>query len=316
MTTFHHATTSSPCDELDRSRGRVQLVNGDLFYSPNCGRDLKLPTQRLEVPPAVRAHIEPSIRNPHRDRIDEFHLPRWWTPTFGYLAFLPLEPVFAGVPFEILFNIPRYFDRVLNGFVMPSWVSLQWKREETQLKSTTQMLLEYFHAPRITWLTPTALGYVGAYAYIREFRADICRSRDWFALWMGGLSYAIAVATSVKGELPGYEHVPTWYRYLVGKGYKSAWLSGLMSSLVGTFDPSVPRAGIILDISKPQPDRYSVDWLCRYSVPVWYPWGAKERDAASRTPQIARLAPLPHQLQQIAEFRTKEPQIAPMEQSK
>src|SRR5271168_3104391 len=85
--------TTDANSPLDQSRGRVHLIGGDFFYSPNSRRDIQLPQV-----------YDDTLRDPYKDTITEFHQPLWWHPACLYLAFLHFRPGFIGGALQ------EYFD--------------------------------------------------------------------------------------------------------------------------------------------------------------------------------------------------------------
>ncbi|KAF9440184.1 hypothetical protein P691DRAFT_688520, partial [Macrolepiota fuliginosa MF-IS2] len=65
--------------------GKVLLMNGDLYFLPNCSRivDLSTPT-----PSDLTTLFTPSY-----SITEHFQNPRWWTPETEWLAFVPSLPV-------------------------------------------------------------------------------------------------------------------------------------------------------------------------------------------------------------------------------
>ena len=51
-----------------------------------------------------------------RQHVDKLHQPLWWSQETAFLAFLPINPAFAGVPFED-FNNPE-LQNSPTGYVM------------------------------------------------------------------------------------------------------------------------------------------------------------------------------------------------------
>lgn len=288
---------------LNRSHGRVQLIGGDFFYSPNSQRNIHLPPVYNDVP----------CRDCFRDDFAEFLQPLWWQPACPYLAFIPLRPFFAGVPFQDLFHI-SYFPRLHYGpFAIDPQIILGWARLEKNIKDAVELLLSHEHAPTITWIASTSLGCTGTFKRVRELRSSFARSKQWFSLFMGALSYAIATSLSCHQE-HFYEEMPHWFSFLSKQQYPQIWLSGIRSSLVATFDSSVPRAGVFVQLLQCHREQYSVDWLCSFDIPVWYPWGTREVRASEDDVRLARFAPLPHQLQERGTFLTKDPSPQPQPQ--
>jgi hypothetical protein len=95
-------------------------------------------------------------------------------------------------------------------------------------------------------------------------------------------------------SLPGT--VPVWFEVLAGAGFNQGWLSGIYLSLNCSFSPDIPRAGVFIRIGE---DESCVQFLCKYHVPVWYPWGPKQEAWAHNYPWLAMYAPLPEQFQAV-----------------
>lgn len=193
--------------------------------------------------------------------------------------------------------------------MLDTTVLLQWNVVQHQLKFATDRLLSRYNAPKLRWILPTALRWLGAGVFrnVKDLREQVTGSRNWFSVFVAGLSYAIAVSLTVSGD-PLDGGIPYWFYFLSGQQMEQLWLSGIQASPGGTFSPYVARAGMLLKVLQPEREQFSVDWLCRFHVPVWYPWGPKEAQAAVCDSKVARLAPLPHQLQEISTFLTKTPE--------
>ena len=87
----------NPHPVIDHSAGRVSVVEGSIFYSPNC------PLEVLELPIcASKSYMfrETAVR------LHNFFQPFWWTQPYGWLAFLPIRPSFAGDLFGRLNEFP------------------------------------------------------------------------------------------------------------------------------------------------------------------------------------------------------------------
>ena len=121
------AWTSS--GELDRSQGRVVKIDGNIFFSPNCQRTPTLPPSDFD-PMSRRDSFKHDIR--------EFHEPLWWHPRTAYLAFLPLELRFYGIPFQSLFHIQKRLQKVDSGFMLDPQMLFQWNVVERDLRSQSK----------------------------------------------------------------------------------------------------------------------------------------------------------------------------------
>jgi hypothetical protein len=285
---------------MSRFNGRVQLIGGDFYFSPNSQRTVHLPPIYNDFP----------SRDCFSDDFAEFRQPLWWQPACPYLAFVPIRPVFAGVPFQDLFHI-SYFPRLRYGpFGLDPQIILGWVRLERNIKDAVELLLLHEHAPAISWIAPTSLGCTRYYKRPRDLRASYAKSKEWFSLWLGAFSYAIAISLSRRQD-DFYDGSPHWLSFLHDREYSQIWLSGIRSSMVAIFDSSVARVGVFVELLEPHREQYSVDWLCKFNVPVWYPWGTREVRAAEIDPHLARFAPLPHYLQESGTFLTKNPHPQP-----
>ena len=122
---------------LERSRGRVHLIGGDFYYSPNSQRDVQLPLVYNNIP----------FRNCFKDSFAEFRQPLWWQPACSYLAFVPLRPSFASIPFQDLFHI-SYLPRLrYGGFMIDPQIILGWARLEKDKRDAVYLLLVHERAP-------------------------------------------------------------------------------------------------------------------------------------------------------------------------
>ncbi|KAF8181576.1 hypothetical protein BJ912DRAFT_854611 [Pholiota molesta] len=141
-----------------------------------------------------------------------------------------------------------------------------------------------------------------------------------FAYWLSQISFGIAASITLddkgvdfdleynenqEGEDIGANiSIPNWYQYLASRRWQQGFLSNVQAA-AGVFHPDIPRVGIFLDITNPKRNQYSVDWFTKFHVPVWYPWGTTEINAAAHSTSLARLAPPVHQLQMATTFISK-----------
>ena len=101
--------------------------------------------------------------------------------------------------------------------------------------------------------------------------------------------------------------MPHWFSFLSQWDFSQIWLSGIRSSMVACFDSCIDRAGVFIQLCQRHRDQFSVDWLCEFGIPVWYPWGCQETRASRTDARLACFAPLPHQLQESSTFLTTNP---------
>ncbi|KAF8810950.1 hypothetical protein BYT27DRAFT_7090717 [Phlegmacium glaucopus] len=154
--------------DLDHSRGRVQLIEGDLFYFPNSRRDVQLPLVYDEIP----------YRDCFKHGFVEFCQPLWWQPACPYLTFLPLQPVFAGVPFQDLFHISYFPQLHYGGFMIDPQTMLGWACLEKDIQDAMELLLTHERAPPRTWIAPTSISCTGAFRQVHNIHAHFMHSRE------------------------------------------------------------------------------------------------------------------------------------------
>jgi hypothetical protein len=83
---------------------------------------------------------------------------------------------------------------------------------------------------------------------------------------------------------------PSGSEALLGDGF----VSDLGNTCVARFDGSVKRVGTFVTLpSDEHTETVSIDWLCEFNVPVWYPWGPREIELARKNPFFQRYAPPP-----------------------
>lgn len=286
---------------LEHRHGRVQLIGGDLYYSPNSQRNVNVPSVYNETP----------SRDCNKHDFVEFRTPVWWQPACPYLGFVPLRPNFAGVPFQDLFHV-SYFPRgSYGGFFVDPQVILGWAQLEKSMKDAVDLILSHEQAPPLTWILATSLGCMGVYKRACDLRTVFSHSKAWFSVFMGALSYAIAISVSCHQERINDE-MPHWFSFLHDRGYSQIWLSGIRSSTVNIFDFSVDRVGVFVQLYQRHRQQFSVDWLCTFGVPVWYPWGIRESRASTSDRCLARFAPPAHLLQETGTFLTRNPSPQPL----
>ncbi|KAF8961290.1 hypothetical protein BDZ97DRAFT_1921365 [Flammula alnicola] len=272
--------------ELDRTRGFAQIVDGQLFYSPNSNRIITIPLP-ITNPQEYFSYVS--------HHIDQIRQPQWWCRDLAYLAFVALAPDYLG-PLQGLASIstpPCFLDGKLrfDPCIQTSWLDL-----ESRILEATTALINHCQVPGLSPPKPSSLGLSHHFKTHLEYQAAAHKIKDWFSIWMAHLSYALAIAqsSSEQQSFPSGSHQPL--------STEMAWAKEVVS-----FRQQDVRAGVLLNILSPSESQCSVDWLCHFHIPVWYPWGPTEVRAAASNPNIARLQPLPHQLVGFNDFLTIEP---------
>ena len=256
---YLNATTSTSTGILYVSEGQAFKINSDIFFSPNCKHTPMLPSSDFNPK---------SFHDSFKDSIQEFHKPLLWHPITAYLAFVPLKLAICGVP-----------------FLGPSWIhvryenSLNWNIVQYDLKFAIKRLLSHHSALKFHWIIPTALGYTGLYKNVRDLREKVIDSRDWFSVYVAGFSYAIAISMTNSNN-PLDMGIPSWFYFLFGQQMEQLWLLGMQASSARMFGPYVDCTWMLLKVLDSEHGQFSVDWLYKFHISVWYPWGAKEAQAS------------------------------------
>jgi hypothetical protein len=243
-----------------------------------------------------------------------FKQPVWWSDGWSWLSFVPLAPSFVFTPFESLCAMP-HIEEVAFSFSMPSgeiqsetrfrmneYDIQQWAMEEKRIIQVARVIVLRYGISSCLPPEPSSFRYHHAHKSHRIAKRMICLAREWFAIWMGYVSFLIAKTSSLfpNGEVDKSTPAPDWYNHLMNKHHFSeAWLDGLLLSAVCTFDMGSPRAGIIFQWSRENRYRESIDWYYKHHIPLWFVWSKEEEEAISRDPSLAYLRP-PNELIQQA----------------
>jgi hypothetical protein len=262
-------TPDSRIVQIDHSLGRVQRLNGDLFYSPNSKRDVVIP--EYEDPDRLVFVLR-------EVRLGHFLKPRWQTRRTGYLSFLTLRPINTGYPFDRLAGMP--VPHLVDGtYLLDEERSASWSRLEQDLIWATACLrtASQFFTDRP--FAPWAFGYDRPAPFRRSLKIRAQLSRDWFQVWISLLSFLIAISNKNQEDA-----IPTWYKILEDRGFEESWLSGIYCSNVPNFSASVPRVGTFLKLEDRSSDLPSVEWFVAHNIPVWYPISSEILDFARKNP--------------------------------
>lgn len=290
-------TPESESIRIDRSRGKAYLIDGDLFYSPNSHRDiLRVPLNKTKND-IVR---NPFVRDHQYPKLSIVQMPRWWSPAFGWMSFIPLNPDFNHVPFDRLRIIPTELTRTENEFGLDEETMHSWLKLQKFLYSVTCSLNSRYKVTVIRPHFPSAYNFTSLHNSNRKARQKLAQARDWFVVWMAIVSYLMAVddAEGRQTSSSDFDRVPSWYEILTKDGYDEIWLNGLRSSWLYDFGPRAQRAGTFLNVLEREHTQPSVSWFCEHHVDVWYRWSQMEAKISHVDKEIGALAPLPHQIQE------------------
>ena len=254
---------------INHSLGRVQQLNGHLFYSPNSTRDVVIP--EYEDPDRLVFVLRKVC-------LRDFLKPRWQTWRTGYLSFLTLRPINTGYPFDRLAGIP--VPQLVDGqYLLDEERSASWSRLEQNLIWATAFLRDSSQFITDRPFAPWAFGYSRSAPSRKVLKMRAQLSRDWFQIWIALLSFLISVSDD-NPEDP----IPTWYTILQSRGLEESWLSGVHCSNALNLSAYVPRVGTFLDLEDRSRTTPSVEWFVARNIPVWYPICSKILDFTRKNP--------------------------------
>lgn len=294
----------------------------------------------VEVPPPFQGDKNPFLPPGFlRDHnywdldVDAYKKPTWWSDYHGWVSFLQTQD--TEFDSSLLFSCLKYpashyvSESSEDGNILESKTGYSlapterenWQRLDYQLCNASKELLGEFGISCFAPLQPLVMGYLRLHKRHGAFLRCLQKSRQWFKLHLGLLSYLIAASTTLTQlepqeyplPLPGCE-TNDWQGVLLSSGQSvgldQCWLDLLLQSTVTHYD--VERTGVFLDLEVQaktphhlrQPDP---TWFCQYNIPVWYPWTAKH----NKNEQWADLAPPTHQIQVATTFLSKSP-ISPL----
>ena len=172
--------------KIDHSHGRVELLNGDMFYSPNPpknGGSVVLPQ-----------HYDPErhIFSLHGGKPDiqwrDLLLPRWYAPRTAFLSFLALNPITTGYPFNRLAHIPTQ-DHTDDGYILKEEGRDSWCKLEQDLLLMTAHLRNALQLKLFVDrpFAPRAFGFYRPSPTYKIMKKRAGLSRDWFQIWIAVL---------------------------------------------------------------------------------------------------------------------------------
>ncbi|PPQ98719.1 hypothetical protein CVT24_003427 [Panaeolus cyanescens] len=279
---------------LDRSSGRLQLVDGTLFYSPNNSdilEDYDIPIADTPNGEDCRKIFQPHWSDWPKDtlsrRLGLACSSRWWTSAWGWTAFIPdcdwsplkelLSSIVSSAPFT---------DR--------QHVTTKEKDVVDHLEQAIDVLRHEFSVAveaQLPEKRPTA--------YMPDQSTVKLHPHEWLLIWIGLLS---SVISETEDEERWDSEILQWQHALRQNMFTSDWINKLMGSVICDQSPSCQRAGTFIDLNRHDKHKLKslVFRLCNWSVPVWYPWLPEY----TNDPLLACLSPLPSQLQDMLDSWT------------
>ncbi|RXW19198.1 hypothetical protein EST38_g6671 [Candolleomyces aberdarensis] len=275
-------------------KDRLLEFEGVQYYSPNCTR---------EAPISVEGLLEDTnpfqLRRTRRSevRYKDLLRPRIWQKAFYWTAFIPMEHWYKNYrhpPFNILGSLPciewheegeKYGYRILpnNSFA----------QLESDIYEAVVALKNKFDLPCVLPFLPNTRAYQSTFRKRAQLVHALAEAREWFSVWLGALSYCIAMARTREQQTKDlklkYSGYPGWRKVLKDAGLSEGWIDDIMRSPVGNFAFKVPRVGCILKVIDAHPDQPAKDWFINLYIPIWYRCGVEEQEwnkSGSQVPEI------------------------------
>jgi hypothetical protein len=291
---------SSPI-KFDWSQGRAFVQEGTIFYSPNCSRTVLIPARASTLSPFETNRLEASL----------FKQPVWWTDVYGWQSFIPLAPSYTSSPFEPFVWMPRIVEvdvpvdplsmseKQERRFVMHPEDCFVWTERERLLTEAAERIRIWYKIPGNLPPPPSKFNYSQAHKSRRIAKKMISLARDWFGVWMGFVSYLIACtkkfgpsSSSSYSRPDPSSPFPVWYRRLEEvHNYPAAWLDGLMTSTICSYDATTPRAGVVFEWNKADQTRPDIEWFLAHNIPMWFVWSKEQEQAISYDRSLTFLKP-------------------------
>ncbi|KAF8180613.1 hypothetical protein BJ912DRAFT_1062392 [Pholiota molesta] len=313
---------TSRTENINFTKGHAFLHEGVLYYSPNSKRSIIV----RESPSDPFVTKKKVLLN-----VDMFTQPCWWTPSWGWMSFIPLAPSFTSTPFEPFCWMPRIEETWLwvkgidgtetreTRFKMADVDIQKWKAREQQVVEAAnkiRLIHGITHGISANFPpTPSDFHYDCPHRSFGVARRMITLARDWFAIWMGVLGFLIAQASKLpmkncpKPPAGFPVELPPWYWLLnTTMGYSPSWLDGLLSSSV--VDPECARTGVIYRLSDRDRDRPLPIFFLDHNVPIWFPWTSVEEYAVKHNPSLLPFAPPSFLLQKALTLIFRTPNLS------
>ncbi|KAF9041373.1 hypothetical protein BJ165DRAFT_1406321 [Panaeolus papilionaceus] len=266
----------------DGAQGRLQVINGTLFYSPNDQRTLAtVPkedptgdnTAGLLLPTTNQAQTEG-----FKERFEAVHTPRWWSLAWGWTAFIPIKPAYKKGLAYLNGNPTRqaYHHGRRGGYTMSATRSERYAMLEDDLDQMVHLLSMQLQISVIKPARPSIFGFKKRQDTYQSFQDAAYNSRDWFDVWVGLLCHLISETEQEQMRRRGFPTLALmgWKDALVEGGISRVTVEAIGNERVCMFDECVRRVGTFLVLENPKIHNAEVfvKRLERLGVPVWYRW--------------------------------------------
>ncbi|KAF6758404.1 hypothetical protein DFP72DRAFT_1065094 [Ephemerocybe angulata] len=196
-----------------KENGYLYNIDGRVFYSPNAKRSsLKVPFGDPDVGANVIMGRDYNLR--------AFLQPHWWSKPNAFLAFVPLFPDGDTLPRNPLDSFPLVtWNKYRRRAVYSQYTWDQWRRYQHNLSTACHLLLYDSGAAAVRPALPCARVDTNPDNRSKDdLVQQIVEAREWFDIWHGVLSYAIAVSRAIEvasGSMRSERGPPKWMETLL-----------------------------------------------------------------------------------------------------
>jgi hypothetical protein len=161
---FFLSCSDSQYPGLDKSAGRVQILDGYLYYSPNCSRNVQLPPPHCTGSNPFSPPSEPNQKkNLWRLDTSVYEQPQWWCDCYGWIAFYNKNALDTRSTFLHILNVStaQYAFQEDVGYTLPQRQADEWLSLDKKLESAcVELICHYRFIPALYPARPWAFGYL------------------------------------------------------------------------------------------------------------------------------------------------------------
>ncbi|RXW14829.1 hypothetical protein EST38_g11025, partial [Candolleomyces aberdarensis] len=307
-----------PLDELGEaeidalaknSECRIYNINGQLFYSPNTSRDVRLPERWPEG-------LKENILKRQGVELRDFQRPSWYHPKYRFLPYVPIHAFFEDL---ICAPLRRKFeeesDFVLNymgNWTMPPDVIEEWLAIQKQLLWLITWCHSYKSPGQRELRYASDVGFQRSFLKVEHGVALVRRSKNWFMMLFSYATWILSDHNIFSN--PDRENSGLWKSLI--EHVDVEFLRCFVNSTIVAISPQIPRVGCFFDLASYSPEDLGRTGrqLIRFiysSIPVWYPLNS-DTDAIFKHRAFERFRPPPELIEKFEADRSAPIPRAPM----
>jgi hypothetical protein len=258
---------------MSQAHGCVQVVDGVEYYSPNSTVEGTISNESLleDFNP-----FRPRGDRRSEVRFQDMLRPCMWQKAFYWTAFIPVEhwyKTYRHPPFHHLAMLPVYeYYSGVEGTGYRVHSDNGFTRLEGEVYRAVVALKNKFELPCVLPFLPNTRAYLAIHTKAAQLVHTLEETREWFSVWLGALSYCIAMARTREQKTANLKFTgyPSWRKVLLDEGLTEGWIDEVVQSPIGNFAFQIPRVGCILKTDDAHPDQPALEWFVAHSIPVWF----------------------------------------------